>query len=306
MKSILRKWAQRVHNRRKGASTTEFVTLVPVFMILCLIVWQVILAGQAVLATHAALRDAVRVAASGSGNPKDQAFKSFGKHESFELKNLKIETHSGKVKVKGGTNIPIIFAKSSPIYYSSEAEAPILGENKHYQYGYGYGTWNEDGGLGGLSGLSAMGLPSGIPMGKVANLTTSGGPMGPPVKGARLTSTFGYRIDPVTGKPGASHRGIDLAAPVGTPIYSVADGVVVKAGPARGYGNWVVIDHGGGIQTLYAHMYSDQIYVRPGQKVKRGEHIAGMGSAGKSTGSHLHFEVIMNGQKVNPQQFLPR
>ncbi|TCS94253.1 peptidoglycan DD-metalloendopeptidase family protein [Hazenella coriacea] len=305
MKRILRKWAPRVRNCRKGASTMEFVTLVPAFMILCFIVWQVILAGQAVLATHAAVRDAVRVASAGGGDSKDQALKSFGKHEQFKLENFRITTSGGTVKASGGTYIPIIFAKSSPIYYSTDAEAPKLGENKHYSYGYGNGTWVDDG-VANPGGYGLMSMMSGTPTGKMGDLITSGGMFGPPVKGARFTSSFGARVDPVTGRPGAFHGGIDLAAPVGTPIYSVADGVVVKAGPARGYGNWIVVDHGGGIQTLYAHMYSDQIYVRPGQKVKRGEHIAGMGSAGKSTGSHLHFEVIANGQKINPQQFLSK
>jgi murein DD-endopeptidase MepM/ murein hydrolase activator NlpD len=82
--------------------------------------------------------------------------------------------------------------------------------------------------------------------------------------------------------------------------------VVEYAGPGRGYGNFIKIDHGNGIETIYAHMYADQIYVRPGQRVTRGQHIAGIGSAGKSTGPHLHFEVLVGGIKVDPLLYVSR
>jgi len=113
-----------------------------------------------------------------------------------------------------------------------------------------------------------------------------------------LASGFGYRIDPVY-KVTKFHAGLDFAAQVGTPIYATADGIVKEAGyNAGGYGNNVVINHGYGYETLYGHMY--KIKVRTGEKVKRGEIIGYVGSSGKSTGPHCHYEVHKNGQPVDP------
>jgi murein DD-endopeptidase MepM/ murein hydrolase activator NlpD len=94
------------------------------------------------------------------------------------------------------------------------------------------------------------------------------------------------------------HEGIDFTAPTGTPIYSTGNGKVVTAGPDRGYGNCVIVSHGFGYQTLYGHMY--RIKTRVGQTVKRGELIGYVGNTGLSSGSHLHYEVIKNGRKINP------
>jgi murein DD-endopeptidase MepM/ murein hydrolase activator NlpD len=114
----------------------------------------------------------------------------------------------------------------------------------------------------------------------------------------RIASGFGNRIDPVY-KIGRFHAGLDFAAPIGTPIYATADGVVTKAEfNAGGYGNHVVIDHGYGYATLYGHMY--RIKARVGQHVKRGEVIGYVGSTGKSTGPHCHYEVHRNGVPVDP------
>ena len=114
----------------------------------------------------------------------------------------------------------------------------------------------------------------------------------------RVASGFGYRIDPVY-KDFRLHAGLDFSAPTGTPIYATSDGVVQIAGfNTDGYGNKVVINHGYGFQTLYAHMI--RIKARVGQSVKRGEVIGYVGSTGKSTGSHLHYEVIKRGAKVDP------
>jgi len=114
----------------------------------------------------------------------------------------------------------------------------------------------------------------------------------------RIASGFGYRIDPVY-KVTKFHAGLDFTAPLGTPIYATADGVVKEASfNAGGYGNHVVINHGFGYQTLYGHMYKIKSHV--GQSVKRGEVIGYVGSTGKSTGPHCHYEVHKNGPPVDP------
>ncbi|HET7898799.1 MAG TPA: M23 family metallopeptidase [Flavisolibacter sp.] len=117
----------------------------------------------------------------------------------------------------------------------------------------------------------------------------------------RIASGFGYRIDPVY-KTVKLHAGLDFAAPQGTPIYATADGVVEESGFSDGgYGNHVVLDHGYGYETLYGHMV--RIKARRGQHVKRGEVIGYVGSTGKSTGPHCHYEVHKKGQKLDPVYF---
>lgn len=117
----------------------------------------------------------------------------------------------------------------------------------------------------------------------------------------RIASGFGYRIDPVY-KTIKLHAGLDFAAPQGTPIYATADGTVKVAGFSDGgYGNHVVINHGYGYETVYGHMV--RIKSRTGQRVKRGEVIGYVGSTGKSTGPHCHYEVRKNGQKLDPVYF---
>jgi murein DD-endopeptidase MepM/ murein hydrolase activator NlpD len=114
----------------------------------------------------------------------------------------------------------------------------------------------------------------------------------------RIASGFGTRIDPVYKVP-KYHAGLDFAAPIGTPIYATADGVVTDAGYNEGgYGNSVVINHGFGYETLYGHMY--RVKARRGQRVKRGEVIGYVGSTGKSTGPHCHYEVHRSGNAVDP------
>ena len=122
-----------------------------------------------------------------------------------------------------------------------------------------------------------------------------------PVKDFRFTSSFGVRSDPFRSTA-AMHAGLDMAAPVGTPIYATADGIVDRAGWANGYGNLVEINHGKGVQTRYGHL--SRILVAPNSRVRRGDLIALMGSTGRSTGSHLHYEVRLDGRAVNPIPFL--
>lgn len=117
----------------------------------------------------------------------------------------------------------------------------------------------------------------------------------------RVASGFGYRIDPVY-KTVKFHGGLDFAAPQGTPIYATANGAVKTAGNlGNGYGNHVVLNHGYGYETLYGHMY--KVKVKPGERIKRGEIIGWVGSTGKSTGPHCHYEVHKNNRHLDPVYF---
>lgn len=122
-----------------------------------------------------------------------------------------------------------------------------------------------------------------------------------PVKNVNYTSSYGVRYDPFTGRT-AMHAGLDLAGATGSPIYATADGVVHRAGWGGAYGNMVDLGHGKGIATRYGHM--SRILVRAGDRVKKGEIIGRMGSTGRSTGSHLHYEVRVDGRAVNPTPYL--
>ena len=127
-------------------------------------------------------------------------------------------------------------------------------------------------------------------------------PSDKPVRTAAFTSGYGLRSDPFRGAA-AMHAGIDLAGPLGTPIYATADGTVTTAGWNNGgYGNLVKLNHGRGIETRYAHM--SQVSVSAGQRVTRGQIVGRMGSTGRSTGSHLHYEVRIDARAVNPIPFM--
>jgi murein DD-endopeptidase MepM/ murein hydrolase activator NlpD len=125
-------------------------------------------------------------------------------------------------------------------------------------------------------------------------------PRGMPVDGY-ISSYFGPRTDPFTGRPGF-HSGLDVAAPMGTPIHAVARGIVTYAGVRSGYGEVVEIDHGNGYVTRYAH--ASRLLVHAGQRVDTGTVIARVGSTGRSTGAHVHFEVWHDGRVVNPLGFV--
>lgn len=127
-------------------------------------------------------------------------------------------------------------------------------------------------------------------------------PFAVPVKASyRFTSGFGYRRDPKTGGR-RMHAGVDFAGPVGTPLYSTGDGVVTHAGWQSGYGRLVKIKHEFGIETRYAHM--SRISVKVGQRVSRGDRIGDMGASGRVTGPHVHYEVRVGGQAVNPMTYI--
>jgi murein DD-endopeptidase MepM/ murein hydrolase activator NlpD len=126
-------------------------------------------------------------------------------------------------------------------------------------------------------------------------------PTAMPAASMMMSSGFGYRADPFSGAA-AMHAGLDFKGPVGTPIFAAAEGKVVLAGFNGGYGKSVEIRHANGLVTRYAHLSG--VNVRPGKMVERGVQIGRMGSTGRSTGSHLHFEVRLNGQAINPRKFL--
>lgn len=123
----------------------------------------------------------------------------------------------------------------------------------------------------------------------------------PAPKYVRVSSEFGGRTHPVTGKY-KYHSGMDLAAPGGSPIVAAATGKVSFSGVKGGYGNCVMIDHGGGVTTLYGH--ASKLLVSKGQVVIAGQQIAKVGSTGLSTGNHLHFEVRINGNRTNPRPYI--
>ena len=127
-------------------------------------------------------------------------------------------------------------------------------------------------------------------------------PLRKPLNGElRLSSGFGYRVDPFLGKP-ALHSGVDLLEDYGEPVRATAGGTIVAAGPSGGYGNMVEVEHGSGYSTRYGHL--SQISVTPGQKIAPGAVLGRVGSTGRSTGAHLHYEVRADGEAIDPARFL--
>jgi murein DD-endopeptidase MepM/ murein hydrolase activator NlpD len=128
-------------------------------------------------------------------------------------------------------------------------------------------------------------------------------PGGRPVESGYISSLYGQRTDPFDGNQ-ASHHGLDFAGAPGTQVLAVADGIVSHTGTDGGYGRLIEVTHGNGYVTRYAH--NAKLLVKPGQTVKRGDPIALMGSTGRSTGTHVHFEVLRNGRPMNPLSFVKR
>lgn len=126
-------------------------------------------------------------------------------------------------------------------------------------------------------------------------------PAGMPVQDATLTSNFGMRNHPILGSR-RNHKGVDLAQPTGTPVYATADGVVSRAEPFSSYGNYIQIEHGGELQTRYAHLSG--YAVTAGDQVRKGQLIGYVGSTGRSTGPHLHYEVRVAGEAVDPTPYM--
>ena len=126
-------------------------------------------------------------------------------------------------------------------------------------------------------------------------------PLGFPFAGA-ITSTFGHRENPFSGEGIETHKGLDIRGPVGSPVKAMAKGDVEFAGLLGGFGNCIMIKHGNGFETLYGHL--SKILVHVGQRIDIGQQIGNIGSTGRSTGPHLHYEIHRNGEKINPQSFL--
>ena len=144
-----------------------------------------------------------------------------------------------------------------------------------------------------------LGVLESVLMGQ--NLNKRVYPQGRPVNSGWISSYFGKRTDPFTGKP-ANHTGIDFAGKLGDPITAVADGVVTWSAKRYGYGVMVEINHGNGYSTRYAHNSENLVAV--GDEVKKGQTVAHMGETGRATGPNLHFEVLKNGRRVNPVNFI--
>ena len=133
--------------------------------------------------------------------------------------------------------------------------------------------------------------------------TVGGAPAGSPLATSRVSSNFGYRVNPVTGQ-WRRHAGIDLAASHGTPVVATAAGVVTLAGYAGNYGNLVIVRHGSGVETRYAHL--SRLAVGRGSTISRGQVIGYVGSTGRSTGPHLHYEIRRHGHAQNPAGSMAR
>lgn len=128
-------------------------------------------------------------------------------------------------------------------------------------------------------------------------------PNSSPINAAYNSSSYGWRIDPFTGQK-AFHEGLDFTANVGTAIRAAADGIVTMAEVSGGYGNMVRIDHGAGLETRYGH--ASKLLVKAGERVVKGQEIAEVGSTGRSTGPHLHYEIRLNGDALDPRQYLQK
>ncbi len=135
------------------------------------------------------------------------------------------------------------------------------------------------------------------------SVVTGSGQFTHPLPGAPISSPFGWRTSPITGGS-EHHNGVDYVAGSGTPVYAAADGVVTVASYHYSAGNWIHINHGNGLVSIYMHASSFVSGITPGATVTKGQHIMNVGSTGDSTGAHLHFEVRQNGVAVNPLQFL--
>lgn len=178
--------------------------------------------------------------------------------------------------------------------FADDRYAPLIGD-----------TWRRVDALGRQLYAESRSLDELVPLARTQGQMADNIPAIWPVDRALVRSlgAYGRRIDPVYRTP-AIHRGMDFSGQTGTPVYATGNGTVMIPTGTSGYGRQVMIDHGFGYRTRYAHLF--RILVEPGQRVVRGEQIGEMGSTGKSTGTHLHYEVIYRGRDVNPIGYLGR
>jgi murein DD-endopeptidase MepM/ murein hydrolase activator NlpD len=186
--------------------------------------------------------------------------------------------------VKGGALIIKLGKDADPVAAAAAAQDAVPGSNAD-ALRYVFSTTTQGGGPTVTGGVPVLGRGWTLPL----RLGTFA-----------LSQRFGVR----NGRDANGHPGIDLAAPLETPIYAAAEGDVLYSGPAQGFGNWIVLQHPGGIETVYGHMQSKDLLVPPGAHVRTGQNIARVGSEGMSTGPHLHFEVHVDNQRVDPIAFL--
>jgi murein DD-endopeptidase MepM/ murein hydrolase activator NlpD len=185
---------------------------------------------------------------------------------------------------------------AAPLRAAQTAKQSALG-NGDEQFRKLFASWQS---LDKAPALTAVSVTAPAP-GFTAGTSKVSIPSRSPLQGYRLTSDYGMRTHPVLGGRRA-HKGIDLASPTGTPVYAPADGMVGKAEWFSSYGLYIQVEHGGDLQTRYGHL--SRLNVAAGQFVKKGDLIGYVGSTGRSTGSHLHYEVRVAGQAVNPLPYM--
>lgn len=173
-------------------------------------------------------------------------------------------------------------------YFNNLSQGPVNPPSS------GGGSNNSNSGSGGESSNDAgSSNGGGAPSVSTGFIRPVGGP---------ITSRYGTRTHPITGKPGSFHGGVDFGSPTGTPVKAIASGVVTSAGWHNAFGNMVIIDHGNGYSSLYAH--NSSLNVSVGQSVNQGQVVSAVGSTGNSTGPHLHLEMRYNGSHVNPEHYI--
>lgn len=182
---------------------------------------------------------------------------------------------------------------TAPLRAAQEARSQAVGGDEVFRQLHA--SWRS---LDNSAGFAAAATPVAP---RTASVARASIPSRMPVDGVRLSSSFGMREHPVLGGRRA-HKGVDLAAPTGTPIYATADGLVGKAEWFSGYGLYVQLDHGAELETRYGHM--SRLNVAAGQRVRKGDVIGYVGSTGRSTGPHLHYEVRIAGEAMNPIPYM--
>jgi murein DD-endopeptidase MepM/ murein hydrolase activator NlpD len=187
---------------------------------------------------------------------------------------------------------------TAPLRAAEAAKAGVSGDEEFRQL---FNSWQslDRNGQGGNTGSSAFAASSGATLPGFGAAVAV--PSRMPVDAVRQTSNFGMRWHPVLGGHRA-HKGVDLSAPTGTPVYATADGVVGRADWFSSYGLYVALEHGGALETRYGHL--SRLNVAAGQPVHKGDVIGYVGSTGRSTGPHLHYEVRIAGEAVNPVPYL--